>query len=106
MYAKALFSLAILPCLATAQRLGSRDVSCTFSIAANAGDTCNSFSESWTISVEQLKLLNPGLQCPDLEAGKNYCVDGKVTTAGPATSTLQPTTTTTTLITTTTPANG
>ncbi|KAF2160118.1 carbohydrate-binding module family 50 protein [Zasmidium cellare ATCC 36951] len=70
-------------------------ISCSFETSADAGDTCESFSAVWGLTVEQFVALNPGVTCPNLVADQSYCVIGTVspgtTTAAPATTT--PTTT-------------
>ncbi|OBT82153.1 hypothetical protein VE02_09821 [Pseudogymnoascus sp. 03VT05] len=73
-----------------------RDVSCSFSVGASAGDTCETFSGSWGISVDQFQKLNPDIQCPALDDSKSYCVIGTVTspTGSAPTSTAKPTSTT------------
>lgn len=56
-----------------------RGVDCAFSTSADSGATCESFSDSWGISVDDLKSLNPSINCPELEPEELYCVIGTVT---------------------------
>ncbi|KAJ6006307.1 hypothetical protein N7451_004251 [Penicillium sp. IBT 35674x] len=51
-----------------------RVVECDFSTTADAGATCSSFTNSWGLSVDSLKQLNPGITCPNLDTSKSYCV--------------------------------
>jgi LysM repeat protein len=76
-------------------QLLSASVVCSFSVAANNGDTCQSFASTWGQSVEDFEALNPGVSCPNLTAGQSYCVIGTVSNDP------EPTTTSTTLKTTT-----
>ncbi|KAL1844415.1 hypothetical protein VTK73DRAFT_2594 [Phialemonium thermophilum] len=74
-----------------------RGVECYFEIPADSGDTCESLATSWGLSVDLFTKINPGVQCPSLEAGKSYCVIGEWTpdeTTSPPSP--PPTTTTTT----------
>ncbi|KAI5307238.1 hypothetical protein KEM56_002196 [Ascosphaera pollenicola] len=54
-------------------------VTCSYSSAAQKGDTCQSFADSWDLSVDDIKSLNPGLECPDFASS-----DGPATTSKPA----------------------
>jgi hypothetical protein len=105
------------PGLASAGRHSRRGVECYFETPAASGDTCESLAFSWGITVDLFTTINPGVNCPDLEAGKPYCVIGEVISDTTSTSTpSQPeitptgsaTTTSTTFSTstTTTPGNG
>lgn len=60
----------------------ARDVTCYFDIQADAGETCDNMSASWGISVQEFTKLNPGVTCPNLQAGKSYCVVGEYTDDG------------------------
>ncbi|KAL4768030.1 hypothetical protein BDW60DRAFT_211419 [Aspergillus nidulans var. acristatus] len=73
--------LSLLPELLAARSipLVKRGVDCSFSIAASSGDSCESFAASWGISVDDLKLLNPGLDCTKFDDFADYCVMGDVT---------------------------
>lgn len=73
--------------------IARRGVTCYFDIQAEAGETCDDMSASWGISVEEFTKLNPGVTCPDLQAGKSYCVVGEYTDDGGQT-TLPPSPTT------------
>ncbi|KAK2760453.1 LysM domain-containing protein [Colletotrichum kahawae] len=55
-----------------------RAVDCAFSIPPGNGDTCASFADSWGVSVDDLKKINPGITCPGLDTSKSYCVIGTV----------------------------
>lgn len=81
-------------------------VTCNFSTAASAGDTCQSFASNWGLTLSGFQDLNPGVPCPNLVAGQEYCVIGTVTTvttttttppatSPPATTSTPPTTSTT-----------
>lgn len=72
-----------------------RGVDCQFSMAPDSGATCESFASSWGISVLDLKSLNPGIDCPDLDADNFYCVIGTVT-EDPPTPSPRPSTTSST----------
>lgn len=82
----------------------ARDVTCYFDIQAETGETCDNMSASWGISVQEFTKLNPGVTCPNLQAGKSYCVVGEYTDDGgqttpppsPTTTSAKPTTPTTT----------
>ncbi|EFZ03085.1 LysM domain protein [Metarhizium robertsii] len=80
MHLKSLFVKACLPWLLCASELRPRGVVCSFSTPASNGDTCDSFCKSWGLDMAKLKSLNPGIQCPDLVVGQNYCVIGSVST--------------------------
>jgi hypothetical protein len=59
-----------------------QQVTCNFATAASAGDTCQSFSAEWGLTEQTFESLNPGISCPDLVAGQNYCVVGSVASGG------------------------
>lgn len=90
MYTKFALALALLPELLAARSAGNayarRGVDCSFAIAANPGDSCDSFAESWAITVNKLKSLNPGLDCSNLDGDKEYCVMGEVNIDEPTTT--------------------
>jgi hypothetical protein len=69
-----------------------RGVECGFSTSPDSGETCETFSNNWGISVGDLKGLNPGIDCPDLDINNLYCVIGTVTD-DPTTPTPIPSTT-------------
>ncbi|KAJ5987857.1 hypothetical protein N7481_003067 [Penicillium waksmanii] len=52
---------------------------------------------SWGLLVDNLKQLNPGISCPDLDASRSYCVIGTATEE-PSSTTSTSTTTKTTII--------
>ncbi|KAL4746837.1 glycoside hydrolase superfamily [Aspergillus terricola var. indicus] len=89
--------------------LARRAVECDYETTASSGETCYSFASSWGLSVDTLQQLNPGINCPELETSKSYCVIGAVI-EDPDQPSTAPTTTThtittkTTTITTTTPS--
>lgn len=66
--------------------LSRRGVDCDFSTAPDSGATCESFAGSWGLSVDELKDLNPGITCPDLDTSKSYCVVGTVNDDPPSTT--------------------
>lgn len=66
-----------------------QQVSCNYATAANAGDTCQSLSADWGLTLQAFESLNPGVGCPNLVAGQSYCVVGTVS-PGPTTSTSTP----------------
>jgi LysM repeat protein len=84
--------------------IARRGVTCYFDTQAEAGETCDNMSASWGISVEEFTKLNPGLTCPNLQAGKSYCVVGEYTDDGGQT-TLPPSPTATSARPTTPPAS-
>ncbi|KAJ2981468.1 hypothetical protein NQ176_g2005 [Zarea fungicola] len=106
MHTKAILSFGLLPTLLAAQKLNNRGVSCAFSVAAGTGETCDSFCQSWSVSIDDFKALNPGVQCPSLVANNDYCVDGTVTTDVPTTTPATTMTTTTSTKTTTSSPGG
>lgn len=76
--------------LASVEALARRGVECFFDLAAESGDTCEILASGWGISVEEFININPGVTCPDLEAGKSYCVVGEYTPDEPTTPTTEP----------------
>lgn len=91
------------PGLVSAGTHSRRGVDCYFETPAASGDTCESLAFSWGIPVDLFATLNPGVACPNLEAGKSYCVVGEhIRDVTPTTSTAsQPQGTTTSASTTT-----
>lgn len=87
--------LLLSPALVRARTLMRRGVTCSFEIPADSGDTCESLASSWGISVDDFIKINPGVVCPNLQAGKSYCVLGDWT---PDTTTTSTSTTSTTII--------
>lgn len=95
MQLKHLFTTGLAPSLISAAALHlRRDVTCDFSTTADAGATCESFADTWGLSVDDLKKLNPAIACPDLDTSKSYCVIGTVTEDPPSTSTASTSTST------------
>ncbi|WEW59001.1 hypothetical protein PRK78_004469 [Emydomyces testavorans] len=92
MFPKYFIVLTLLSGLGFASVVRPRGVSCSFSTAANPGDTCESFSKTWGTTVDTFKSLNPGVNCPNLVAGQTYCAVGTVTTDAPTSSTAPMTT--------------
>lgn len=87
MYVKAALALALLPELLAARSIARRGVDCNFSTGANDGDSCDGFASSWGISVDDLKSLNPGIDCSkSLDSAKEYCVSGTATPDQPTTT--------------------
>ncbi|KAK1838776.1 LysM domain-containing protein-like protein 4 [Colletotrichum chrysophilum] len=82
------------PALISAGLYVRRGVECFFEMPAESGETCESLASSWGISVNEFININPGVTCPNLEAGKNYCVVGEFTPDEPTTSPSQPSSTT------------
>lgn len=80
MHLKSRFSTACLPRMLCASALRPRGVGYNFSTPANNGESCESFCKSWGLDVAELKLLSPGIQCPNLVVGQKYCVLGGVWT--------------------------
>ncbi|RJE19225.1 LysM domain protein [Aspergillus sclerotialis] len=89
LYIKSTIALGLLPQLLAARSIGHvrRSVECSFSTAANSGDTCESFASDWGISVDTLKSLNPDLDCDNFDESVNYCVMGTVTSGDNSTTT-------------------
>lgn len=92
MYSKAILVLGLLPDLLAARsvRYTRRGVECSYSSTPSASDDCDSFAASWGITTANLKELNPGINCGNLDTSREYCVIGEVTNDP------EPTTTTTT----------
>ncbi|CAI7636367.1 unnamed protein product [Penicillium bialowiezense] len=61
-------------------------VSCDYQTAAASGDTCTSFAAEWGLTEETFASINPGITCPNLVSGQDYCVVGTVTSTGPTTT--------------------
>lgn len=77
-----------------------QQVTCDFEITASSGDTCQSFSDDWVLSLEDFESINPGVTCPNLVVGQSYCVLG---TVSPGTTTMSSSTlTSSTLVSTST----
>ncbi|OAA36493.1 Peptidoglycan-binding lysin domain protein [Metarhizium rileyi] len=93
MYLKAFLLVgAMVPILVHAGQ--PRAVVCSYSTAANEGDTCESFSKSWGMDMAKLQSLNPAIECPDLVVGQMYCVVGTLEAAPVKASTTATSTTT------------
>ncbi|OAQ63716.1 LysM domain-containing protein [Pochonia chlamydosporia 170] len=86
MHLKSLLVTGFLPQLLSASEMRSRGVVCSFSTPASNRDTCESFAKTWGLDVAKLTSLNPGIQCPDLVVGQNYCVVGEVSTVPDSTT--------------------
>ncbi|RAK80254.1 LysM peptidoglycan-binding domain-containing protein [Aspergillus fijiensis CBS 313.89] len=76
-----------------------QQVICTYETAASSGDTCHSFSADWGLDVQTFESLNPGITCPALVAGQNYCVVGTALSGGSTTSSSSTLTTSTSTMT-------
>ena len=59
--------------------LVSAAVECDFATTAGGGATCENFASSWGMSLDDLKSLNAGIACPNLDAAKSYYVIDSVT---------------------------
>ncbi|CAI7592359.1 unnamed protein product [Penicillium pancosmium] len=81
MYRKSALVLALLPQLLAARSIGNnfsrRGIDCSFSTVPSTGDTCETFADSWGIAVDDLKSLNPDLDCSKFDDGTEYCVSGE-----------------------------
>ncbi|KAK1241792.1 hypothetical protein MKX07_007615 [Trichoderma sp. CBMAI-0711] len=76
---------------AQAAKLAPRQqVSCSFATSSSPGDTCQSFAAEWGLSEQTFESLNPGVACPNLVAGQNYCVVGTVVSGQSSTSSSTP----------------
>lgn len=64
-----------------------RSVKCYFETPAASGNTCESLASSWGIPVDLFVDINPGVTCPELQAGTPYCVIGDWTPDETSTST-------------------
>ncbi|OLN96712.1 LysM domain-containing protein-like protein 4 [Colletotrichum chlorophyti] len=84
------------PAVVSAGAHARRGVECFFEFPADSGETCESLSSSWGIPVDEFIDINPGVTCPNLDAGKNYCVVGEFTPEDPTTPPTQPSPTTST----------
>lgn len=93
----------LVPALIAAQHseMLKRGVDCAFATAPDRGATCESFASAWGLSVEDLQKLNPGISCPNIVVGQDYCVIGEVT-ADPTTTSKPTTPSTTSKVSTTT----
>lgn len=47
---------------------------CSFTWAAEKGDTCQSMASAWGISVDQFTRWNAGVDCSALVVGTEYCL--------------------------------
>ncbi|PTB35488.1 carbohydrate-binding module family 50 protein [Trichoderma asperellum CBS 433.97] len=65
-------------------RAKTLQATCSFAIAASSGDTCDSFAAEWGLTKQTFESLNPGVSCPNLGVGQNYCVVGTVSSAPPS----------------------
>ncbi|KAK4185238.1 hypothetical protein QBC35DRAFT_537994 [Podospora australis] len=76
-----LTSLAItgLISVASARSLFPRGVECDYEFPADSGDSCVNFAAGWGLSADEFIQINSGVACPNLEAGKLYCVIGRWT---------------------------
>lgn len=63
-----------------------QQVTCSFATAASPRDTCDSFAAEWGLTEQTFESLNPGVSCPNLVVGQNYCVVGTVSSAPPSSS--------------------
>ncbi|OQE25083.1 hypothetical protein PENSTE_c006G06425 [Penicillium steckii] len=104
MYGRSALILALFPELLAARSIGNvfarRGVDCDFETAPGSGDTCQSFADSWGVTVDQLKSINPGLDCNNFDDSIEYCVSGEVNNEQPITTTTTSKTVETTTMTT------
>ncbi|EGD89384.2 hypothetical protein H112_03004 [Trichophyton rubrum D6] len=87
MHLTPIVALAMLPELLLARVLHPRAVICSFAIPGDPGDTCDTLSDRWGITIDIFKSLNPGVNCPNLVANMEYCVAGTVSPDTPSTTT-------------------
>ncbi|KGO70454.1 hypothetical protein PITC_014640 [Penicillium italicum] len=94
MYGKSVLALALLLGLIAARSIGHafsrRGVDCTFKIAASSGNTCETFADSWGITTNVLKSINPDLDCAKFDDNAEYCVSGKANDDEPTNTTATP----------------
>ncbi|KAJ3471900.1 hypothetical protein MRS44_001999 [Fusarium solani] len=57
-------------------RISNNQHHCGFATSADSGATCSSFADEWGLTVDELKSLNPGISCPDIDTDGLYCVVG------------------------------
>ncbi|KAH7260827.1 uncharacterized protein BKA55DRAFT_504394, partial [Fusarium redolens] len=55
-----------------------RAVDCLFTTSPDSGETCSTFASGWGLTEAELKSLNPGVKCPDIDSNGSYCVAGTV----------------------------
>ncbi|KAI8719884.1 hypothetical protein NCS52_00770700 [Fusarium sp. LHS14.1] len=86
MHLSCLLAVGLLPQLPSALHIPSRRaVDCGFATSADSGATCSSFADEWGLTVDELKSLNPGISCPDIDTDGLYCVVGTVNDDEPTT---------------------
>ena len=95
MQLKHLVAVGFAPAMVSARALVRRSVDCGYTTTVGSGATCESLAGEWGISVDDLTNLNPEINCPNLDASKEYCVIGTFT-IDPTTSSTSTTITTTT----------
>ncbi|KAJ4005459.1 hypothetical protein NW752_002292 [Fusarium irregulare] len=80
MHLTTLLAASLLPVLPYARSIPSRrGVDCSFYTSPDSGATCATFAEPWGMSEDDLKALNPGIKCPNIDTEGSYCVLGSVT---------------------------
>ncbi|SPJ89608.1 uncharacterized protein FTOL_12969 [Fusarium torulosum] len=80
MHLTTLLAVSLLPQLPYARSIPARRaVNCVFDTSPDSRATCATFAEAWGVSEEDLKALNPGIKCPNLDTEGSYCVIGSVT---------------------------
>ncbi|OAA60297.1 Peptidoglycan-binding lysin domain protein [Niveomyces insectorum RCEF 264] len=88
MYLEAFIAMTYLPLLLEARFLASRQaVSCEFDVTASSTDTCDLLVQDWNLSLQDFEQINPGVQCPNLVGGQQYCVMGSVLSSAPGSTT-------------------
>ncbi|RBQ81134.1 hypothetical protein FVER14953_06777 [Fusarium verticillioides] len=79
MHLTTLLASSLLPALPYARSIPSRrGVDCSFYTSPDSGATCATFAEAWGMSEDELKALNSGIKCPDIDTQNTYCVIGSV----------------------------
>ncbi|KAJ4111469.1 hypothetical protein NW768_011823 [Fusarium equiseti] len=79
MHLTTLLAASLLPALPYARSIPScRGVDCSFYTTPDSGATCATFADGWGMSEDDLKALNSGINCPDIDTQNTYCVIGSV----------------------------
>ncbi|KAF4943698.1 hypothetical protein FGADI_13236 [Fusarium gaditjirri] len=74
-----LLAVGLLPALPYARSIPSRrGVDCSFHTSPDSGATCTTFADAWGMSEDDLKALNSGIKCPNIDMEGTYCVIGSV----------------------------
>ncbi|PCD21599.1 hypothetical protein FGRA07_11658 [Fusarium graminearum] len=79
MHLTTFLAVGLLPALPYARSIPSRrGVDCSFHTSPDSGATCATFADAWGVSEDDLKALNTGIKCPNIDTGATYCVIGSV----------------------------